>query len=151
MAEETKTEEAAGDTKPKGGVRKALIDKVDLVGLIWEKAKFDKDGKAEGFPEIIEALLALKSFREGGKDDKYAKRYLENRMRRMMGKDAIPLPVFTDVPVYEKPKTKSELAIEKARAAMLAAGVSEEVIASNADVYLGTDRRKGSDRRSGDK
>ena len=106
-----KTEEATGDDKPKGGARPALIDKVDLVGLIWEKARLDKDGKAEGFPDIMEALLALKSFRDDPrKDDKYAKRYLENRMRKMMGQDAIPLPVFTDVPVFEKPKTKSELA-----------------------------------------
>ena len=141
MAEETKTEEAAGDTKPKGGVRKALIDKVDLVDLIWDNAKFDDRGRAEGFPAIMAELLALKSFRDGNKSEKYVKRYLENRIRRMMG-ESIPLPVFTDVPEYEKPKSKRQLAIEKAQARMLAAGVSAEVIAKNSDIHLGIERRK---------
>ena len=141
MAEETKTEQAAGDTKPKGGVRKALIDKVDLVDLIWDNAKFDDRGKAEGFPAIMAELLALKSFRDGNKSEKYVKRYLENRMRRMMG-ESIPLPVFTDVPEYEKPKSKRQLAIEKAQARMLAAGVSAKVIARNSDIHLGIERRK---------
>tara|TARA_B100001094_G_scaffold60146_1_gene55646 strand:- start:736 stop:1173 length:438 start_codon:yes stop_codon:yes gene_type:complete len=141
MAEETKTEEAAGDTKPKGGVRKALIDKVDLVDLIWDNAKFDDRGKAEGFPAIMAELLALKSFRDGNKSEKYVKRYLENRIRKMMG-ESIPLPVFTDVPEYEKPKSKRQLAIEKAQARMLAAGVSAKVIARNSDIHLGIERRK---------
>ena len=138
MTEETKTE----DTKPKGGARKALIDKVDLVDLIWDKAKFDDLGKAEGFPSIMAELLALKSFRDGNKSEKYVKRYLENRIRKMMG-ESIPLPVFTDVPEYEKPKSKRQLAIEKAQARMLAAGVSAKVIARNSDIHLGIERRKG--------
>jgi len=143
MAEETKTEEAAGDTKPKGGVRKALIDKVDLVDLIWDNAKFDDRGKAEGFPAIMAELLALESFRNRNDKDpeKYVKRYLENRIRKMMG-ESIPLPVFTDVPEYEKPKSKRQLAIEKAQARMLAAGVSAKVIARNSDIHLGIERRK---------
>lgn len=139
------------EVKPKGGQRPALIDKVDLVSLIWDHATLDKSGRAEGFSEIMGALLVMKSFRERGKDEKYVKRYLEGRMRRMMG-EGIPLPVFTDIPVEEKPKSQRMLAIERAQAAMKAAGVSPELIGGNADEYLGLDRRstKAGGRRSGD-
>lgn len=145
MTEETKTEEA-GD-KPKGGARKALIDKVDLVELIWSHAKFDEVGKATGFTAITADLFALKSFREGKKSKKYVKRYLQSRMETMRGAEvSIPLPVFTDIPIDEKPKTKSQLALEKAEEMMKAAGVRPEVIARNSDIHLGTERRK-KDRR----
>ena len=144
MAEETQTE----PTKGRG--RQALISKPELVELVWAKATFDKSGRATGFPAIMSALLSMKSFKEGKKDEKYVKRYAEGRIRRLMA-EGIPMPVFTDIPVEEKPKSLTMLALEKAQAAMAKAGVQPEVIASHADSYLGTDRRKSGGRREGDK
>jgi len=139
---------AKGSDKPKK-LRPALITRAELIELIYFHAKWNhKDGTATGFENCMGALLKLENFIKAEKDSDYVLAYLERRIKDFMGL-GIPMPVFTDIPREPKGPSQQDLDKALAEALLKEAGVNPELVAKNADVYTGADRRK-KDRRASD-